>query len=90
MSTQANNSKQSLQVKVTNRVDIRPNVAARYRLQKLNNINIGQERRFHVYEILVQRKDRDNNKNKQNGLKLNSHNLTKNNGSRYYYSFVNP
>ena len=45
MSTQANNSKQSLQVKVTNRVDIRPNVAARYRLQKLNNINIGQERR---------------------------------------------
>ena len=54
MSTQANNTKQSFQVKVTDRVDIRPNVSARYRLLKLNNIKIGQECRCQVDKTLVQ------------------------------------
>ena len=54
MSTQANNSKHSLQVKVSNRVDIRPNVSTRYRLINLENINTGQECRLQVDETLVQ------------------------------------
>jgi len=51
MSTQPNNSKQSLQVKVTNRtsrVGNRPNVATRYRLLKGKNKNSGQVCLHHV------------------------------------------
>jgi hypothetical protein len=36
-----------------------------------------------------QRKDMGNIRTK-NGLKVNPQNSTKNNGSRYYYSLVNP
>ena len=55
MSTQHNNSKQSLQSKVTNLVDDRPNVAALYRLFNLEEKNTGQERRRQVDELIVQR-----------------------------------
>jgi len=54
MSTQRNNSKQSLQVKVTSRVDNRPNGTARYRFPKVNNRNIGQERRVMFDESFVE------------------------------------
>jgi hypothetical protein len=62
MSTQRNNSKQSLQGEVTNRtsrVGNRPNVATRYRFLKLIDINIGQECRRYVDELVVQRAMKD-------------------------------
>jgi len=62
MSTQRNYRKQSLQVKAsshTSGVNNSPNVAARYRLLNLENINIGQVYLRHVDEILVQRKVKD-------------------------------
>ena len=45
MSTRPNNSNQSFHVKVTDRVDIHPDVSARYLLVIFENINTGQERR---------------------------------------------
>ena len=57
MSTQPKHSKQSLRGKVSNSRsggDNRPNVSAHYRFAKLNNTNIGQERRLHVDELVVQ------------------------------------
>lgn len=57
MSTRPNNSKQSLQVIVTSctsGVDYRPNGTAPYRFPKLNNRNIGQERRVRVDESFVE------------------------------------
>lgn len=57
MSTQRNYSKQSLRGKVSNSRtggDNRLKVAAHSRLPKLNNINIRQERRRKVYELIAQ------------------------------------
>ena len=59
MSTRRKNSKQSLQVKVTSRVNIRPDDSARYRLINLGNINTGQECRRHVDDLATQGTVRD-------------------------------